>query len=88
MLNSGRVAPAGSLSFDANQGSEFAGAADLAASDGKAFSAFSIEQTDDFICIKTSAIICRVARTTSSVSFTDTAGKLIFETNNQIIWNI
>ena len=59
--------------FDANQGSEFAEAKALTAS-----KAFYIEETDDFVYIKTDTIICRVARATSSVSFTDSTGKLIF----------
>ena len=60
--------------FDANQGSEFTEASDLTSCKD-----FSLEETDDFICIKTDAIICQVARATSAVSFTDVAGKLIFE---------
>ena len=60
--------------FDANQGNEFTEASDLTSCKD-----FSLEETDDFICIKTDAIICQVARATSAVSFTDVAGKLIFE---------
>ena len=64
-----------SNTFDANQGSEYNKPDPAIANNG----AFSIEQSDDYISIKTNTIICRVSRTTSSVSFTDVTGKLLFE---------
>ena len=65
------------ISFDADdtfnleQGSEFAPS--VARTDD-----FSLEQTDDFIFIKSNLLICKISRQNSSVSFSDLAGKVLF----------
>ena len=56
--------------FNAEQGSEFLGPA--------AVTEFSVEETESYIFIKTPACICKICRATSSVSFVDVTGQVLF----------
>ena len=64
--------------FDATQGSEFA-KAELASDANNKKIAYQLSQSDDFIYIKTDSTICRISRASSSVSFTDITGNILFE---------
>ena len=57
--------------FNAEQGSEFA-------APSVPFTDFSVEETDDFISIKTSLLTCKISRANSSVSFTNPESGLLF----------
>ena len=57
--------------FNAEQGGEFSSAS-------APYTDFSVEQTNDFIFIKTTLLTCKVSRATSCVSFSDSDNGLLF----------
>ena len=57
--------------FSTEQGSEFAGSS-------ASTKDFSVKEDDDYISVKTSSLLCKVSRTTSSVNFFDLEGNILF----------